>query len=171
MDKNNNSGKYNTGYYNTGNCNSGNCNTGNYNAGDCNTGAFNTDCPKMRIFNKEIDMTVKEFYEKYSLYADIPLNRWVNKDKMTKEEKKTVENWEIMGGYVKTLEYKEACQIWWEENPSEHERFLTLPNFDAGIFKEITGIDVEKPETMILVNGKKYSASTIQEALKRYVNE
>ena len=125
----------------------------------------------MRIFNKEIDMTVKEFYEKYSLYADIPFNRWISKDKMTKEEKKTVEGWETMGGYLKTLEYKEAWQIWWEENPSEHKRFLTLPNFDAGIFKEITGIDVEKPETMILVNGKKYSASTIQEALKRYVNE
>ena len=29
----------------------------------------------------------------------------------------------------------------------------------------------EKPETMIEIKGKKYSASTIQEALKRYVNE
>ena len=29
----------------------------------------------------------------------------------------------------------------------------------------------EKPETMIDIKGKKYSASTIQEALKRYVNE
>ena len=86
---------------------------------------------------------------------------------MTEEEKKTVVGWETMGGYLKTLEYKEACQIWWEENPSERERFLTLPNFDAGIFKSITGIDVEKSETMILVNGKKYSASTIQEALKK----
>ena len=39
-------------------------------------------------------------------------------------------------------------------------------------FEYISGQKIElKPETMIEVNGKKYSASTIQEALKRYVNE
>ena len=166
-----NSGNSNSGNRNSGNWNSGNSNSGYSNSGNWNSGAFNTDCPKMRIFNKEIDITVEEFYEKYDLYADIPLNRWITKEKMTEEEKKTVVGWETMGGYLKTLDYKEACQIWWEENPSEHERFLTLPNFDSEIFKSITGIDVEKPETMIDIKGKKYSASTIQEALKRYVNE
>jgi hypothetical protein len=39
---------------------------------------------------------------------------------------------------------KEACVIWWNENPNDHERFLTLPNFNAAIFKEITGIDVQQ---------------------------
>jgi len=125
----------------------------------------------MRLFNKDLDMTVEEFFNKYNIYMDIPLNRWIYKEKMTEEEKKSVKGWETMGGYLKTLPYKEACQIWWEENPNDHERFLTLPGFDTEIFKEITGIDTEKPETMIEVNGKKYSASTIQEALKRYVNE
>ena len=37
-------------------------------------------------------------------------------------------------------------------------------------FEYILGIEL-KPEAMIDINGKKYSASTIQEALKRYVNE
>jgi len=171
-----NSGNWNSGYSNSGNWNSGyrnsgDRNSGNSNSGDSNSGSFNTDEPKMRIFNKEIDMTVSEFYAKYNIYADIPLNRWIDKEKMTKEEKKTVTGWETMGGYLKTLDFQEAHKIWWEENPEEHERFLTLPNFDAGIFKEITGIDVKKPEAMIEINGKKFSASTIQEALKRYVTE
>ncbi len=100
----------------------------------------------MRLFNKELDMTAEEFYDKYSLYADIPLSRWVDKEKMNEEEKKTVKGWETMGGYLKTLEYKEACQVWWNENTDEHERFLSLPGFDSEIFKEITGIDVEKPD-------------------------
>ena len=125
----------------------------------------------MRLFNKDLDMTVKEFHSKYNICMDIPLNRWISKEDMTEEEKKSVKGWETMGGYLKTIPYKEACQIWWEENPNDHERFLTLPGFDAEIFKEITGIDVAKPEAMIEVNGKKYSSSTIQEALKRYVNE
>jgi len=37
-------------------------------------------------------------------------------------------------------------------------------------FEYISGIEL-KPEAMIDINGKKFSASTIQEALKRYVNE
>jgi len=81
-----------------------------------NSGSFNTDEPKMRLFNKELDMTVSEFHEKYDMSADIPLNRWIDKDKMTDEEKKTVKGWKTMGGYLKTLEYKEAFKVWWEEN-------------------------------------------------------
>lgn len=49
-----------------------------------------------------------------------------------------------MGGYLKTLDFKEACQIWWNENPDRHQDFLKLPHFNAAIFKEITGIDVEE---------------------------
>ena len=166
-----NSGDRNSGSYNSGHWNSGSYNSGHWNSGNRNSGSFNTDCPKMRIFNKETDMTVKEFYDKYNIYADIPLTRWINKEDMTQNEKDKINGWEALGGYLKTLDYKEACRVWWEENPNDHERFLTLPNFNAEIFKEITGIDVTKPETMIEINGKKYSASTIQEALKRYIND
>ena len=95
----------------------------------------------MRVFNKWIDMKPSEFLEKYNIYADIPLNRWVKKDDMSDEEKKSVVGWETMGGYLKTLPFNEACQIWWEENPSEHNRYLSIPGFDADIFLEITGIE------------------------------
>jgi hypothetical protein len=119
----------------------------------------------MRLFEKKLDMTVEEFYEKYDISADIPLNRWVDKRDMTDKERSEVEGWETMGGYLKTLDFKEACQTWWRENPSEHKRFLDLPGFDAEIFKDITGIDVdEKPET-IEIEGKKYTVAEIKKAL------
>jgi len=63
---------------------------------------------------------------------------------MTDKEKSEVKNWEQMGGYLKTLDFKEACQIWWNENPDRHNDFTSLPHFNAEIFKEITGIDVEE---------------------------
>ena len=101
----------------------------------------------MRLFNRELDMTVSEFNKAYDISADIPLNTWINKDDMTDEEKKYVSGWETMGGYLKTLDFKEACRIWWKENPSKHNRFLTLPGFDADIFEEITGINVKQDDS------------------------
>ena len=168
---NRNSGNFNSGYYNSGNYNSGyynsgNCNSGYYNSGNCNSGAFNRDCPKMRLFEKELDMTVEEFYDQYNIYMDLPLNTWVDSKDMTDKEKSEVSGWKDMGGYLKTLDYKEACQKWWEDNPGDHERFLTLPGFDAEIFKDITGIDVEQSSATIEIEGKQYSVEQIKKALK-----
>ena len=56
-----NSGDCNSGYRNSGNFNSGHCNSGNFNSGNFNSGMFNIDEPKMRIFNKECDMTYAQF--------------------------------------------------------------------------------------------------------------
>ena len=156
-----NSGNRNSGNYNSGDYNSGNWNSGNWNSGDWNFGAFNTSEPKMRLFNRELNMTVSEFWSEYDLNMNVPLNRWVDKSEMTDKEKESVSGWESMGGYLKTLNFKEACRIWWKENPEEHERFLTLPGFDAKIFEEITGIDVDKQdaateEAITLLKSKGY---------------
>ena len=174
---NSNSGNSNSGYSNSGNSNSGNSNSGSYNSGyrnsgyynsgDYNSGAFNRDCPKMRLFEKELDMTVEEFNSEYSIYMNLPLNRWVYELYMTDEEKSEIDGWETMGGYLKTLGYKEACRLWWEENKNDHERFLTLPGFDAEIFKDITGIDVTKSGETIEIEGKEYTLEQIKKALKK----
>lgn len=89
-------------------------------------------------------MTLSEFYEKVDYpVCDLPLNRWIDKEDMTDEEKENVSGWETMEGYLKTLDYKEAWQVFWKETNKENkDKFLKLPNFDAEIFKEITGIDV-----------------------------
>ena len=120
-------------------------NSGDWNSGDRNNGYFNIDAPdKIRIFGQWVDMTHDEFHQKYNICAEIPLNRWVDGEDMTEEEKSTIEGWEELGGYLKTLDFKEACRIWWAENPDRHQDFLSLPHFNAEMFKEITGIDVEK---------------------------
>lgn len=136
-------------------------NSGDYNSGNYNSGAFNRDEPKMRLFEKELDMTVSEFYDKYLLYIQLPICRWIDKLKMTDQERKAIPSCETTGGYLKELEYKEAWQVWWSENPDNHDRFLKLPGFDAGIFKDITGIDVEqvsKPKT-INIGGTEYEVT------------
>jgi hypothetical protein len=96
-------------------------------------------------------MTHEEFNQKYNIYADIPLNRWIDIKDCTEEEK--TKECREMGGYLKTLPFKEAFVIWWNENPGRHNDFLSLPAFDADIFFEITGIDVRKKE--ISLKGKK----------------
>ena len=121
----------------------------------------------MRLFEKELDMTVKEFYDKYDISMNIPLNTWVDKSDMTDTEKSEISEWETMGGYLKTIDFKEACVKWWNDNPNDHERFLTLPNFDATIFKDITGIEVDLKEESIEIDGEKYTVSQIKKALGR----
>jgi hypothetical protein len=142
-----NSGNLNSGNWNSGNLNSGNWNSGNLNSGNWNSGAFNRDSQKMRLFEKDLDMTAEEFYDTYNLYMDLPLNVWVDKSKMTKEEKSENNGWETTGGFLRTLDYKEAHRKWWADNPNDHERFLSLPNFSWEIFTEITGIEQDSPKS------------------------
>ena len=145
---NKNSGNCNSGNCNSGNCNSGNCNSGDYNSGDCNSGNynsgfFNSNEPNVRIFNK---MTKKKRDE-----IDIPswcyfdLTVWVSHDTATKEEKEEhKKEIETSGGFLKTLEYKEAWKLAWSKvSKEEHKQLLKLPNWNNEVFKEITGIDAE----------------------------
>lgn len=44
---------------------------------------------------------------------------------------------------VKERPYKEACALWWENMSDKNKNIIkSIPNFDADIFKEITGIEV-----------------------------
>ena len=118
--------------------NSGDCNSGNR-----NSGFFNSTEPNVRMFNK---MT-----EKKSSEIDIPgwcyfdLTVWVSHDTATDAEKKEhKKEIETCGGYLKTLEYKEAWKLAWDKaSKEEHEKLLKLPNWNNEVFKEITGIDAE----------------------------
>ena len=156
-----NSGDYNSGYYNSGNFNSGDYNSGgrnsgyynsgDYNSGNFNSGWFNTNEPKMRMFNKDTDITYSEFCNKYSIvYPDLHTCKWVYAKDMTDTEKSENKNYEILDGYLKRMNYKEAWEEYWNRASDEDKKFFTtLPNFDASIFKEITGIDVEKQDDTI----------------------
>ena len=146
-----NSGSYNSGRYNSGSRNSGDFNSGSYNSGDWNSGSNNfgffcTNSPKLRLFNKETDFTMEEFM-KTEWYAVLLLNS--GKFNLTKwryytdEEKAQDERKRLIGGELITIPYKEACANWWASLSEVDKAIIkTIPNFDANIFAEITGIDL-----------------------------
>lgn len=115
------SDNFNTGYRNTGNYNSGDFNTGYHNSGDHNSGRWNSGCfntdqnPKINMFNKSSD--------------------WTMDDWLWSEARKIV-----LGLF---WEEEEKQDRW--ENLSEEDKaiVMNLPNFDAEIFEECTGIRVE----------------------------
>jgi len=137
-----NSGNWNSGDHNSGHRNSGNQNFGNWNSGDHNSGLFNTDEPNIRMFNKNTKKKFGDLNIPYILYFG--LTQWVSHDTATEEEKvKYKTEIETCGGFLKTLDYKEAFKRSWENGSEEDkEAVKNLPNFDADIFFEISGIRV-----------------------------
>ena len=141
---NRNSGDWNSGRGNSGSRNSGNWNSGDWNSGNCNSGFFCTNSPKLRLFNKETNFTMEEFMktEWYAVLTsgEFYLTKW---RAYTDEEKAQDERKRLIGGELITIPYKEACANWWASLSEKDKAIIkTIPNFDANIFAEITGIDV-----------------------------
>ena len=138
-----NSGNGNSGSFNSGYRNSGDGNSGDWNSGDGNSGFFNTNEPFVRMFNK--DTKLKKYEIDIPLFCYFDLTVWVSHDTATEKEKKD-HNEEIKtcGGFLKTLDYKEAWRLAWNKaSKEEHLEMLKLPNWDNEVFKEISGIDAE----------------------------
>ena len=140
---NQNTGNWNTGNQNTGDWNTGNQNTGNWNTGNRNTGFFNTISPDtVLVFNRPcarelFDITYKPSF----LFFD--LTYWVDESNMTDAEKAADPDFHIRGGQLRKKEYKQAFRESWDKaDEVDRERVRELPNFDAEIFFEISGIDL-----------------------------
>ena len=148
-----NTGNYNTGDFNTGNYNTGNWNTGDWNTGDYNstnysTGFFNSVEQNIFLFNKPTSMSRDEIHSLKGIQIlnwNFENSWWIYSVNMSDDEKKANPKYEITGGYLKTVDFKTACKMMWE-NLSENERqeVMKLPNFDSNIFYEITGIIISK---------------------------
>lgn len=144
-----NSGRCNDGSYNSGNCNTGDCNTGDWNKTNFSSGCFNTEESKILMFNKPSDWTIEDWRcsKAKELLNTISYNalQWVYSDKMTEEEKEQYPKYKTTGGYLKKLDKSEGNQLWWNTlSDCDKNVIKSLPNFDAEIFKEITGIDINK---------------------------
>ena len=160
---NRNSGNRNSGYWNSGDRNSGDRNSGNGNSGNGNSGWFNTNEPNARFFNKDTDIKLSDFYssDKVPSYEGFDICKWIPESEMTDQEKIDNPRFNITEGYLKTYTYKEAWKNFWAVTPEENKKkFLALPNFDAIIFEEITGINVnQKPDCewkIVEIEGVKY---------------
>ena len=143
-----NSGDCNSGDWNSGNWNSGNCNSGDWNKTSFSNGCFNTVSPKIYMFNKPTDWTLEHWLNCRARYLlnqidDCPLE-YVWFDSMTDEEKAAHPEAETTGGYLKERTTADNARKWWAGlSANDRNIIFSLPNFDAEIFKEITGIDVD----------------------------
>lgn len=139
-------GNWNTGYRNAGDYNTGYCNTGDWNTGDYNAGIFCTDVPKIRMFNKETDLTYEDWMNSEArniLKKNSYLTKWIRIDDMTEEEKENNPGYKINNGYLKVFTFEEMCKDMWDSLTDEEKKIIMeIPNFDKKIFKEITGIEV-----------------------------
>ena len=141
-DKLNNTGLNNSGYGNSGNWNSGNWNSGYGNSIDRESGIFCSEQGKIRMFNKPTNLTWNEI--NHPSFNEFYLNKWIGESEMNDEEKKAEPKFFVRGGYLKTYTWNEAWTNFWKDtNEENRKKFINLPNFDAKVFKDITGIDVE----------------------------
>ena len=113
-----NSGGYNSGNYNTGYGNSGNYNAGGYNSGNYNTGYGNSGNYNAGVFNTD-EPYMRAFNQNTTIrYSDF--------------KKHLTYNFYALCVRIATKKLIDG----------DEERIKALPNFDAEIFKEITGIDI-----------------------------
>ena len=149
---NQNTGNRNTGDWNTGDWNTGDCNTGNWNTGDWNRSSFNTGCfmteePKISMFNKPSEWTYQDWMQSDARYLLNQISKdvveWVYSEDMSDEEKAEHPTHETTGGYLKVLDESECGQLWWD-GLTNHQKdiIMALPNFDADVFEQCTGIKV-----------------------------
>ena len=147
-----NSGDRNSGDWNSGNWNSGDWNSGNWNSGDWNktsfsSGVFNTNEAKILMFNKPSDWTFRDWLDSKARHLlnqiKHDLLEWVRPGNMTDAEKEQNPEHTTTGGYLKVLDESECGQKWWDSLSYDDKMVIeSLPNFDAKIFEEITGIKV-----------------------------
>ena len=101
------------------------------------------------LFNKPSDMTYRDWYESDARYLlnQIPKDvvEWIWSDNMTDEEKEQHPEYKTTDGYLKVLDESECGQIWWGSLSDRQKNIIkAIPNFDAEIFFQCTGIRVDE---------------------------
>ena len=162
---NRSTGHWSTGHWSTGNRSTGHRSTGCWSISNYSTGHFSTnDYDGFSVFNKPCSIDDWDNADKPDfLYFD--LTQWIDAANMTDKEKADHPSHETTGGYLKVYEYQEAFKASYARASEEDKaKLFKLPNFDAEIFKEISGIDVNEKAT-INIGGKNYRVSDIEQAL------
>ena len=145
-----NSGNWNSGNRNSGDWNSGNRNSGNRNSGNRNSGDWNSGNGKNRFlcseetptyfFNKISDKKQSDVYFPNWMYFDLLV--WKRSSDMTEDEKMAYPLHETCGGWLFTLDYKEAAQASYNRaTKPEQDAVENIPNYDAQVLYDIFGID------------------------------
>jgi len=153
-----NSGDRNSGDRNSGNWNSGHRNSGNWNSGHRHVGCFNTtNAETAYYFNKPAKVSDWDAARKPDWLYTPRLTTWVDAANMTTNEKSNHPEHKTMGGYLRINDMKEEWRKVYEgASEEDREAVKSLPNFDAEVFLEITGLDLREPEQTIVHNGRTY---------------
>lgn len=115
-----NAGCWNTGDWNTGNENVGNCNTGDLNTGHHNRGFGNTGCFNVSNYNSGFFNTTTPTIRLFNKDTDIPVD--------------------VFYGKFAAIIPRIAANTLLEK---DIDAIKSLPNFDADIFYETTGIKID----------------------------
>ena len=147
-----NSGDWNSGNRNSGNRNSGDWNSGDWNKTNFSNGCFNTTEPKIYLFNKPSEWVYRDWLNSEARFLlnsiDYRILDWIAFEDMTDEEKAAHPEAKTTGGYLKKLDNSECAAAWWSGlSDGEKAVIKAIPNFDPNIFKEITGVDVDKEDS------------------------
>jgi hypothetical protein len=144
---NRNTDDWNTGNYNTGNYNTGDYNTGNWNSANFSTGFFNSIMQPLFIFDQPTELKRDDIYNCKGVQVlnwNFENSWWIYEDNMTEEEKSKYPTYKTAGGYLKTVDFKTACNMMWDNlDDNDKQAVKKIPNFDAKVFKKITGINVD----------------------------
>lgn len=94
-------------------------------------------------------MTYRDWYESDArwLLNQIPKDvvEWIYSEDMTDEEKAEHLTHETTGGYLKVLDESECGQLRWGSLSDRQKNIIkAIPNFDAEIFFQCTGIRVDE---------------------------
>ena len=145
---NRNSGDWNSGDWNSGNWNSGNRNSGDWNSTNFSTGFFNSEQQPIYMFNQIVNMQrdgICKLAGVQILNWNYENSWWIYSENMSAKEKAAHPEYETTGGYLKTVDFKTACKMMWDKlSDNEKSAVMQLPNFDADVFEEITGISTER---------------------------
>lgn len=108
-----------------------------------------TEEQNIMLFNKSSDWTYRDWLNSDARYLmnQVPKNvvEWIYSEDMTDEEKEEHPTHKTTGGYLKVLDESECGQLWWGSLTERQKDIIkALPNFDAAIFEQCTGIKVDE---------------------------
>jgi len=141
-----NSGHWNSGHWNSGDRNSGDRNSGHWNSGYRNSGYFNSKTPdEILVFNKMCKISDWDYADKPDFIYEVQLTYWVDESDMSDADKIADPHFHVRCGQLRTRTYKEAWKHAWDNaDPKDRILIKELPNFDADVFFEISGIDLRE---------------------------
>jgi hypothetical protein len=106
--------------------------------------------PTIMMFNKPSNWTIDDWRNSlaFKIMGCCPVTNyvdtsWIMPVDMTAKEKEEHPEYNTTGGYLKVEEHNADKQKWWDElSDSDKLEVMSIPNFDADIFFECTGIKV-----------------------------